>query len=287
MAANIRLLQRRRRTAKNIAQITRAMEMVAASKMRKAQEKTVAAKPYSDKLRLLSQNLIGRIEESKHPYLLPRQKGKTLVLLVSSDKGLCGGFNSSLLREFLRFVKEKSEVEVVTVGKKLKKAVLRTEALLIADFPFGSSVPLFESILPVVNLIKDGFIKGEYKKVAALFTQFVSLGVQKPVFTTILPVEKETEELSKTAVAISYKFEPNTSELLTALMPHYLEMSIYQILLESYASEQAARMLAMHQASENAKDVIWQLSLTYNKVRQERITNELLDIAGGAMGVSL
>lgn len=284
MAANIRLLQRRRRTAKNIAQITRAMEMVAASKMRRAQEQTVSGKPYAAKLVNMVSNLAGRMEKREHSYLQDKATGAALLIVVSSDKGLCGSFNGSLLRELMRFIKDNTKVEVISIGKKLKHAVLRTEAVLAADFPLGASIPSFELVLPIAALVKDGFIKGEYKEVMVLYTQFISLGVQKPILQKLLPISKQAEQEEKEQF-LAYTFEPNAKDLLTALMPHYLEMSIYQILLESYASEQAARMLAMHQASENAKDVIWQLSLTYNKVRQERITNELLDIMGGSMGV--
>lgn len=252
--------------------------------MRRAQEQTVSGKPYAAKLNNLAGNLAGRIEKGEHPYLEDKAAGAVLLLVVSSDKGLCGSFNSNLLRELMRFVKEQQKVEVISVGKKLKQAVLRTEAVLAADFPLGASIPTFELVLPIATLIKDGFIKGEYKEVMVLFTQFISLGQQQPILQKLLPIGKQVDQEEKEQL-LAYTFEPNARDLLTALMPHYLEMSIYQILLESYASEQAARMMAMHQASENAKDVIWQLSLTYNKVRQEKITNELLDIMGGTMGV--
>lgn len=274
------------------------MEMVAASKIRRVQEKTVAGKPYAEKLRSLVGNLVGRIEGENHPYLVQREKGKTLLVLFSSDKGLAGSLNTNLLREFLKIGGEQDDTEIISIGKKLQKSVVRLGGVLVADFPFGTTLPTFESILPISKLIVDEFLANGYKNVICLYTQFLSLGTQKPTVLTLLPIQEETEAQETVAngdkkhvEAISdqgrpYTFEPNASELLTALMPHYVELTLYQIFLESYASEQAARMIAMHQASENAKDVIWELSLMYNKVRQERITSEILDVTGGSLGVA-
>jgi F-type H+-transporting ATPase subunit gamma len=279
MAVAIRLLRRRIKTAKNIAQITRAMEMVAASKMRRGQERTLAGKPYAEKLRGAVENLVGRVEEGVHRYLESEEGGKTLIILFSSDKGLCGSFHANLTREFMRFTSIHKEAAIITVGKKLERLAARSGGALVADFPFGTTVPSFDQVYPIVNLVAQGVAKGEYGKVFLIFTQFLSLRSQTPVTMQLLPIERGggEEEFSP------YQFEPDVDSLLKALMPHYLEVAIYQILLESYASEQAARMLAMHQASENAKDVIWELSLFYNKARQERITSELLDISGSVM----
>ena len=293
MAASIRLLRRRIRTAKNIAQITRAMEMGAASKMRRAQERTLAGKPYAEKLLSLAANLVGRIDEGKHPYLIDREKdvsktgeqSKTLLLLFSSDKGLAGSYNTNLLREFLRIRKEYNNLEIISIGRKLQKAVIRFGGTLVADFPFGTLLPTFEAILPISKIIVDEFLKATHSKVLCLYTQFISLRTQKPHVLTLLPIQRETEGIEVSAI-LPYTFEPNARNLLTALMPHYIELTLYQMFLESYASEQASRMIAMHLASENAKDVIWELSLSYNKVRQERITNELLDITTASFGVS-
>lgn len=299
MAANIRLLRRRIKTAKNISQITKAMEMVAASKMRRAQEQTLAGRPYAQKLRFMAQNLIGRLDEADHPYLIEKKQGKTLLLLFSSDKGLAGSYNTNILREFLKFSRERRDTEVISIGKKLEKAVVRSGGVLLAEFPFGTSLPSFDSILPVTDILIDGYMRGAYKQALVLYTHFVSMSVQKPVTMQLLPVTKnfgneqevvkrdtyEDKAADGEASGGPYKFEPSAGELLTYLMPHYLEMTLYQIFLESYASEQGARMIAMHQASENAKDVIWELTLTYNKARQERITSELLDITGASFGV--
>ena len=284
MAANIRLLRRRIKTAKNIAQITRAMEMVAASKVRRAQEKTVASKPYTQKLTSVVRNLVGRVEGDSHPYLTEKEEGKTLLLLFSSDKGLCGSFNTILLREYLR-IERAGQMEVIAVGKKLQRHAARLGDVLIANFSFGTTLPAFENVLPISRLIVDGYTKGTYKKIICIYMEFVSISMQKPVTIVLLPIQRGTEVQEE--LVLPYTFEPHARELLTGLMPHFLEMSLYQILLESYASEQAGRMLAMHQASENAKDVIVDLSLTFNKVRQERITSELLDMSGGAVGAGI
>jgi len=258
--------------------------MVAASKVRRAQEQTVAGKPYAEKLRAIVGDLVGKIEGTTHPYLEEREEGKTLLILISSDKGLAGSMNTNLLREFIKFSQNNRNIEVISIGRKLLRGVVRMGGVLVADFPFGTTLPTFEATLPISKLIVDEFKTGEYKKIVCLYMQFISLANQKPVQFQLLPVQK-TQKEEGTAV-LPYTFEPNPGALLTDLMPHFLEMTLYQILLESYASEQAARMLAMHQASENAKDVITELSLSYNKARQEKITNELLDITGGAMGVA-
>lgn len=286
MAASIRILKRRIKTARNIAQITRAMEMVAASKMRRAQERTLAGKPYESKLRTLVQNMVGRIEGESHPYLTKREKGKILMLVFSSDKGLCGSFNTNLLRSFLRFIAENGEIEVLSIGRKLQRPIARSGGLLVADFPIGSTLPTFEHVLPIANFIVDVYMRQEYRSVVALYMRFSSLSKQETIVQTILPIQKEIAQ-GVEATIIPYHFEPNPKYLLTSLFPHYLEMSLYQMFLESYASEQAARMIAMHQASDNAKEVVFELSLTYNRVRQERITNELLDITTATMGLGV
>lgn len=286
MAVNIRLLQRRIKTARNISQITRAMEMVAASKVRRAQDQTIASKPYAEKLRMLVSNLVGRVEDVKHPYLAQLDKGKTLLLLFSTDKGLAGSLNTNILREFIHIGGERNDTEIIAIGRKLERTVVRLGGVLVADFPFGTTMPTFDKILPISKLVVDVFLKGEYMRVICLYTQFLSLRTQKPTVLTLLPVVAQVKVGVSEEAILPYTFEPDAGSLLTALMPHYLELTLYQIFLESYASEQAARMIAMHQASENAKDVIWQLSLFYNKARQERITNELLDITGGTIGVA-
>lgn len=293
MAASIRILKRRIKTAGNITQITRAMEMVAASKMRRAQERTLAGKPYASKLRALVQNMVGRIEGESHPYLTKREKGlpagrqgKILMIVFSSDKGLCGSFNTNLFRSFLRFIAEHGEIEVLSIGRKLQRPIARSGGLLVADFALGSALPKFELVLPIANFIVDLYTRQDYRSVVALYMRFGSLSRQEPIVQTILPIQKEIAGGDK-ATIIPYLFEPNPKDLLTNLFPHYLEMSLYQMFLESYASEQAARMIAMHQASQNAKDVVWELSLTYNRARQERITNELLDITTATMGLGV
>lgn len=290
MAVSIRLLRRRIKTAKNIAQITRAMEMVAASKVRRAQEQAISGKPYAQKLVLLVKNLVGRIEEGTHPYLEGEKQqakavAKTLVLLICSDKGLAGSFNTNLFRTFLSFRSERySDIEVLLVGRKLLRGVVRAGVPIVADFPFGTTLPSFESVLPIARFVVDSFLGLQYSKVIVIYTNFVSLQNQAPLIFTLLPVSKELKEENSHAL-LPYTFEPSAAVLLSQLLPHYLESTLYQILLESYASEQASRMRAMHEASENAKDVIWDLTLLFNKARQERITSELLDIAGGVEGV--
>lgn len=263
-------LKRRIKVAKNIAKTTRAMQMVAASKMRRAQEAAVRGKPYAEKLNTVVKNLIGRISEDyKHPFFT-KSKGRNLVVVFSPDKGLCGSLTSNLKRELLNFDNPKDQL-FITVGKKMTRAV---QGEIIADFPMGVAQPTFEKIPPLARTIAEGFIKNDWSEVYLLYAKFLNLFSQKATFEKLLPVEIEREESS----APSYLFEPSALPVLKSLMPHYLESRLYQLLLETYASEQAARMIAMQNATDNAHEIIDFLTLEYNKVRQENITNEILDI---------
>lgn len=282
--ASLIILKRRIRIAGNIAKTTRAMQMVAASKTRRAQEGALAGRPYNQRLAVIVRNLIGRMpQEYTHPFYKKRENGKILLVVLSPDKGLCGGLISNLTRELLNFPNLK-DVLFVTVGKKLSRTVIAGKlGIILADFPMGTSRPTFEQIPPLAKIISEGFLNKEWNQVFILYPQFQSLFLQKPTLEKILPIESETEKAAPT----DYLFEPNVLEILESLLPHYLESQLYQLLLDAFASEQASRMLAMQNATENAKEIIDLLTMEYNKIRQEKITSEILDGARAAHALSL
>lgn len=281
--ATLLSLRRRIRAAQNVSKTTRAMQMIAASKLKRAQEATLASRPYVQKLTTLAQQLTSRVDETKkHPYMKPAtNNGKTLLLVLSPDKGLCGGMITNLLREFTHFVKEDNDTSFIVVGKKLENQVVRVDSDIVAAFPFGTTLPAFDMVFPLTKLIDEYYLSGRVENVKVLYTDFTNFFSQTPKITQVLPItlSEATEENDQQESIMLY--EPTIDEMMPALAKHYLEMSLYQFLLESFLSEQAARMIAMQNATNNAKDIIEGLRLEYNKTRQAKITSELLDITGG------
>jgi F-type H+-transporting ATPase subunit gamma len=285
--ADVRSIKRRIRTAKNIAQITQAMEMVAASKMRRAQEQTLMTRPYSTNLYAIVSHVASKVEPGNHKYLtLPEEVTQSLLVLIGPDKGLCGGLLGNLLREFIEFQNRVRNISILTIGKKGKDKAIRLGANLIAEFPMGLSQPKYEMVVPIAKIISAGFMKDDFQEVSIAFTEFINTMVQKPTIRKLLPIEKQTlEELQENDTYGEYLFEPTMDIVLENLLPHYLEMEIYQVILEAYASEQSARMMAMRNATDNANDIMIELTLNYNKVRQQIITNEIADIATASLVV--
>lgn len=274
--ANILNLKKRIKTAQNVAKTTRAMQMIAASKLKRAQEATLASRPYVGKLTSLLKNLSLKLEEESLPsYMKMPASDKTLLLIFSPDKGLCGGLMSNLFREY-HTVDNENPV-IITVGKKIERHIVKLGKTLVASFNFGNTLPLFDVVYPILQIVDDYFLKQKVGAVKILYVHFTSIFSQKPTISTILPITLSLEEESK--ITPFELFEPSASEILPSLLRHHLEMTLYQHLLESYVSEQASRMIAMQNATENAKDIVWQFSLEYNKARQEKITNEILDIS--------
>lgn len=287
--ASIINLKRRIKTAKNIAQLTHALEMVSASKMRRARQAALAARPYADKLFLITQSLSGRTDqEYTHLFFQKNDDAPSLWIVFSPDKALCGALITNLNREFQKAVfSDPKKNKVVSVGKKLAQKIARNNMTIIADFPFGVTLPSFDTALQIRALVVDGFSKKEFGKVFCLYTKLESVFSQIPVIRKILPIEIEQQEpAEKQTTNLPYLFEPNSSEIFDSLLPHYLEIQLFQILIESYASEQVARMNAMHNATENAKEVTDILTLEYNKLRQEKVTNEILDIVTATIDIS-
>lgn len=277
--ATLLTLRRRMKTTSNVSKTTKAMQMIAASKLKKAQDSAESSKPYVEKLNTLSKALEQRVDKDQlHQYMLPQDEIKAkLLIVISPDKGLCGGLVTNLMKEVLHF-SNTGKTYYITIGKKAERSVASLNKDIIASFPFGTTLPQFEAVFPIAKLINEYFLGKKVSEVTILSTKFNSIMSQMPMFNILLPVKlQEKAVLDKSATL----FEPSVDALLPDLLQHYLEMVIYQSLLESYASEQGSRMIAMKNATDNAMDIISELRLEYNKTRQEKITNELLDIGGG------
>lgn len=279
--ATLLSLKRRIKAALNVSKTTRAMQMIATSKLKRAQDAALAGRPYVEKLTAISQNLAHKSDKNyKHKYM---QKAdgidKTLLIVISPDKGLCGALITNLTRELLGFHSNNKEDIYLTVGKRIEGSMANLQKTLVASFKFGTTLPSFDSVFPIVNIIDDYFLNMKVGLVKILSTHFLNVFSQKPIITTVLPIEFPIE---KPTVSSFTLFEPTVEGLLPNLLKHYLEMTVYQHLLESFASEQGARMIAMQNATDNAVEIVEDLRLEYNKERQEKITNEILDIGGAS-----
>ena len=286
MAANTREIRRRIKSIKNTAQITKAMQMVAAAKMRKAQGAAMAGRPYSEQLARVLTSVRKHTDVSLNPLLQVRTVDKELVIVISTDKGLCGALNTNLLREVTTFNGEKTEF--ISTGRKGQQYLARSRRNLLADFPLKDA-PALRDTKVISKLAIEKFLAGEVDKVTVLYTKFVNTLVQKPVAFTLLPITSEGLPGANLATEddgiTEYLFEPNAAEVLGAILPHYVHFLIYQMVLDARASEHSARMVAMKSATDNAKGLIKDLTLEYNKVRQASITTELLEITTAQMAV--
>jgi F-type H+-transporting ATPase subunit gamma len=284
--AGTREIRRRIKSIRNTSQITKAMQMVAASKMRKAQEAAVNARPFIRLLYRIQRRAMTRVVDFKHPLQDVRPVKKRLVILVASDKGLCGALNSNLFRLAGRY--DPHETVFITAGRKASQFVARTRRKLVADFPYGDT-PRFAEARVIATLARDLFLKGEVDEVILVATRFINTLTQNPFALEYLPVgeikglkmpEAESEE-QLAADTTEFKFEPPAEAILSYLLGHYLNVLLYTVLLNAKASEQSARMVSMKSATDNANGMIKDLTLAYNKLRQGAITQELLEIAGG------
>lgn len=284
MASDL-ILKRRINAAKNVSKTTKAMQMIAASKLKKAQDAVASSKPYVSKISEIMTRLMKSVKNNySHPYLQTNTKSnKTLLLVLSPDKGLCGSLITNLVKEFIRFQEETPEVSYVAVGKKLEGQIVHFSNEIIASFPFGTSLPKFDRIYPLIKIIEEYYTTGQVSSVKVLTTDYVSIFTQTPKVTQLLPIVPQVEENKDEKASDFYLFEPSKKVLLDSLIKHYLEMSLYLNLIESYLSEQAARMTSMQNATNNANDIIEDLQLEYNKTRQAKITSEILDISGASI----
>jgi F-type H+-transporting ATPase subunit gamma len=285
-------IRRRIRSVKNTSQITKAMQMVAASKMRKAQQAALAGRPYAGLMNSVLAEVSHHVGDFTHPLMEERTGTKLGLLVVSTDKGLCGALNSNLLREAARF--DKVSTLYITAGRKAAQFIARTKRQLAGEFSYKDA-PMFSEARAISRFAQDLFLKGEVDRVDVLYTNFISTLNQKPEVRPLLPVgelrgvsagvegEEAGEKLLKGST--EFIFEPSPHQVLGALLPHYLNFQIYQILLEAKASEHSARMVAMKNATDNAQQLIKDLTLEYNKLRQANITKELLEISSAAMAM--
>jgi len=275
-------LRRRIKSVKNTAQITKAMQMVAASKMRKAQAAAIAGRPYQEMLARVLAAVKGRVDPGDHQLLAVRPVNKELILIFSTDKGLCGPLNANLFRELGEVDQEKSEFAVS--GRKAVQFITRTRRNLTADFALKDTIE-FSEIRPIAKFVSDKFISGEIDQVRVLYPKFVNTLVQQPVLRTLLPIPVEELGIEGPQGAGEYLFEPDEESVLDAILPHYLAFQLFQMALDARASEHSARMVAMKNATDNAKELIKDLTLEYNKVRQANITTELLEITTAQLAV--
>ena len=285
-------IRRRIKSVKNTAQITKAMQMVAASKMRKAQQSALAGRPYATLMNTVLAQVTANAGDFTHPLLEKRDVRTRALIVVSSDKGLAGALNSNLLREVAKF--DRNNTTFIAAGRKGSQFIARTQRKLAAEFSYKDS-PLFSEARAISRFAQDMFLKGEVDQVDVLFTNFISTLTQKPEVRTLLPVGKikgvtaglEGEESGEALAtgATEYLFEPGPADVLGSLLPHYLNFQMFQILLEAKASEHSARMVAMKNATDNAKQLIKDLTLEYNKLRQANITKELLEITSATMAM--
>lgn len=280
--ASILSLKRRINAAKNVAKTTKALQMISASKMKRAQSAVLAARPYVQKIREIATIIKNSPKGTyTHPYLSKKSdSGKTLLLVLSPDKGLCGSLITNLTREFFNYKKTGIDTSYIIVGKKLEGRIVQVSEKIIASFVFGTTLPKFDIVYPLIRLIDDYYSSGKVDEVKVLTTEYNGVFKQVPKIVSILPI-LESELINDLGANVPFIYEPSEAEILNSLLKHYLEMVIYQQLIESFVSEQAARMIAMQNATDNASDIIESLYLEYNKSRQNRITNELLDISGG------
>jgi F-type H+-transporting ATPase subunit gamma len=277
-----REIRRRIGSVGNIKQITRAMQFVAASKLRRAQEATLAARPYSDKLDEVLADVAAVVDPDEHPLLAAEADGPRLIVLFTSDRGMAGSLNTNTIRFAAHEISGSSdELQVVTVGRKGTAAMRRAHVPLAASFDGLGDKPAFTDILPLARLITDDFLAGTYSKVDLLYPAFVSTLVQRPEMKRLLPVKPDPDHLEGIP-GHQFIFEPSPTRVLEHLMPRYVATRLFQAVLELTASEQSSRMVAMRNATDNAQELIDDLTLTYNKVRQSNITNEMIEIATGA-----
>jgi F-type H+-transporting ATPase subunit gamma len=287
-------IRRRIKSVKNTAQITKAMQMVAASKMRKAQQMALSGRPYATLMNEVLAPLAGTLGNFSHPLVEKREIQKRCVILVSTDKGLCGALNSNLMREAAKYDRETTLY--IAAGRKSSQFVSRTKRQLSAEFAYKDT-PLFAEARAISKFACELFAKKEVDQVDIIYTNFISTLNQKPEMRQLLPLGGEfkgvkagmgAETVQPEVLlqgAAEFLYEPSQEQVLGALIPHSMNFQIYQILLEAKASEQSARMVAMKNATDNAKQLIKDLTLEYNKLRQANITKELLEITSAAMAL--
>ena len=297
MATGRKILSRIK-SAKNISQITKAMQMVSASKMKKAQDLAVSGQPYSVELRRILLSLLSTASQLEHPFLTVNESAsKDLCVFVTTNKGLCGGLNTNHFRHLNNWYKQHPNADFITVGKKGRSFTTALGANIIADFSELPENLDFQDTLPISSLIMEVFNQNQYRSVYFSYNKFISTLAQKPDRFQLLPIQEDelkdslglleelTMEETKKFEPKEYIFEPSVKQITKWLLPYFVELQVYHSLLENKASEHSARMVAMKGASENAKEVTKELRKIYNRLRQQQVTAELSDITTAMLSV--
>jgi F-type H+-transporting ATPase subunit gamma len=268
-----------------MSQITRAMEMVAASKMRRAQDRVTSGRPYSERLRQVLGDLaslqLDADQLQRFPLLEQREVDRTAMILITPDRGLAGALNSNILRRAVQYLRENGEEkpQVIAVGKKGRDFAARTNQDLIAEFIQLGDRPSLDAVRPIAQIAINEFLAGHVDAVHIVYPQFVNTMTQRPEVLQLLPIVRPDGE---STTADDFIFEPSPEAVLQQILPRYVEINLYQAVLENIASFYSAQMVAMHNATDNAKELVQDLNLAYNKARQAKITNEVAEIAAGA-----
>jgi F-type H+-transporting ATPase subunit gamma len=284
--ATLRDIQRRIKSVQSTQKITKAMKLVAAAKFRRAQERILEARPYAKKMNELLGSLVERAGDITHPLLARRDTGRKRLVIVTADKGLCGAFNSNILRESLRFLRgaDEASVTLVVVGKKARDFYRRRHFTVKSELLGFWDRLAYSHAQEIANGVMRDYLAEEVDEVQLMYNEFRSVAVQRPVRQQLLPIQADAESDDKNDAGPSeeYIYEPGPESILASLLPRHVTTQVYRALMESAAGEYGARMTAMESASKNAREMINVLTIQYNKARQERITKELLDIVGGA-----
>ena len=288
--ASQREIRRRIRSVRNISQITRAMEMVAASRLRRAQQRVTATRPYTERLNAVIANLAGMAgavegEDVSFPLLDQRPIQRVALILVTPDRGLTGALNSNVIRRASRYILNEAgvPVSIIAVGRKGRDFMVRYGREVVAEFTALGDYPTLNQITPITQIAVDDFVNGRVDAVFVVYSRFVSTLSQVPEIRQVLPVQPPGgADAQPAASAGNVIFEPSPAVVLNQLLPRYVDQQVYRAILESIASEHAARMVAMRNATDNAKELAGELTLSMNKARQAQITNEVSEIAAGA-----
>jgi F-type H+-transporting ATPase subunit gamma len=282
--ATLQDIRRRIRSVQSTQKITRAMKLVSAAKLRRAQDRILGARPYAAKMAELVGTLVRGLGEDKHPLLVHRDGGRKLYVIIAADKGLAGAFNSNVMRRSLETLRASAEgtASLITVGRKTRDFYRRRQWKLRSDRIGFLDRLTFERARELAAELMAAFLGDEVDEVWLVFNEFRSVAVQRVVIRRLLPIEPPEVAEAGAGPGVDYLYEPDPTTILDALLPRHVEIQLYRALLESAAGEHGARMTAMEAASKNAQELIGLLSIRYNKARQERITKELLDIVGGA-----
>jgi F-type H+-transporting ATPase subunit gamma len=293
--ATAREIKRRIRSVDNIGQITRAMEAVAASKMKRAQDQVLGTRAYAQKAWEVLTHLASQraADEAMHPLLQMRPVSTIGLVLMTSDRGLCGAFNHNMIRQALEYIRAAGEatVQLITVGRTGRNFMLRVGHHIVAEFSDLPTSPSLIDVTPIARVAIDGFCEGQFDVVCLAYTDFITTLTQRPAIKRLLPIqptELETQAMAeyvedvRPTVVSEYIYEPDPRAILDEVLPRFTELQVYQAVLESIASEHSARMVAMRNATESAAELVGELTLSFNKARQQAITSEIMDIAGGA-----